>query len=432
MKKLLVCVLTMMMVGLFMGCDDTETASTSDNSTMNNEFNKTMSLQGTIFDATDGSRLTGDSLTVTLTQGTNYYSPNVLKKAATDTVFGGDYAFTGIPTTVHGSLTYRITVTMDGYQRFEGYITPNETDPDDDSDDTGGNNNTIDTVYNMVGNVYLFPLGETAADVNVYVEYNHERFSGATVYLEQDTANNAETAETNNILVASTGQLVNLSATTDSNGWAIFSGSSLVLGGRYRITVLPMVYEGVQLARNDEAVAAFVVGTTVNTQIVNMADTVPGGEDTGLYIVSASNHDPEDIAPTGVLTIVFSKPVGIVNEAAFTAALTNATHAVLEAGSQGVTAAMSADGLTLTLTPNFTTAGYVNPYAGPNTNGNGLLGTGLADINLSITYTGGTVYLLGDNQDDAMTFLTAGDDTIDYLDGTDVSQTVQITSSLDD
>lgn len=432
MKKLLVCVLTLMMVGLFMGCDDTETASTENTATPNNTFNYTMSLQGTIFDATDGSRLTGNSMTVTLTQGTNYYSPNVLKKATTETTFAGDYAFTGIPTTLHGSLTYRITVTLDGFQRFEGYITPNENDPDDDADGLGGNNNTLDTIYNMIGNIYLFPLGETAADVNVYVEYNNERISGATVYLEQDTVNNAETAETNNILVASTGQLVNLSATTDATGLATFSGSNLVLGGQYRITVLPTTYEGVQLALNDEAVAAFIVGTTVNTQVVNMVDTVPGGEDNGLYIVSASNHDPEDITASGVLTIVFSKPVGIVSETAFTAALTNATHAVLEAGDQAVTAAMSSDGLTMTLTPHFTTAGYVNPYAGYNSNGNGPLGDGTADINLSITYTGGQVYLIGDNQDDAMSFLTGGNDTIDYLDGTDVSQTVQMTSSLDD
>lgn len=423
MKKLLVCVLAMMMVGLFMGCDDTETASTSDNSIPNNEFNKTMSLQGTIFDATDGSRLTGDSMTVTLTQGSNYYSPNVLKKAATDTVFGGDYAFTGIPTTVHGSLTYRITVTMDGYQRFEGYITPNETDPDDDSDDTGGNNNTIDSIYNMVGNVYLFPLGETAANVNVYVEYNNERISGATVYLEQDTANNAETAETNNILVATTGQLVNLSATTDANGLATFSGSSLVLGGRYRITVLPMEYEGVQLARNDEAVAAFIVGTTVNTQVVVMGDTAPGTENNGLYIVSASNIDPEDITPTGVLTITFSKPVGIVSEDSFTAALTNASTAVLDVADT-VTAAMSANGLTLTLTPRFSTA--VVPYNASNPAGP------TADIDLQITYTGGDVYLLGDNQADALTILIGGADNVQFVNGNDVGRTVNMTPPVTD
>ncbi|MBA4366974.1 MAG: hypothetical protein C0403_04975, partial [Desulfobacterium sp.] len=341
--------------------------------------------------------------------------------AASDTTFAGDYAFTGIPTTVHGSLTYRITVTMDGYQRFEGYITPDATDPDDDTDTLGGNNNTIDTVYNMIGNVYLFPLGETAADVNVYVEYNNERISGATVYLEQDTANNAETAEESiaaNQLVASTGQLVNLSATTGADGRAIFSGSNLVLGGRYRITVLPIVYEGVQLALNDEAVAAFIVGTTVNTQVVNMADTAPGTEDNGLYIVYASNNDDEDIVSTGVLTLVFSKPVGIVSEDAFTAILNNESTAVLDV-TDGVTAAMSADGLTMTLTPIFSTA--IVPYNPSNPAGPP------ADINMSITYTGGQVYLLGDNRAEALTILIGGADGVQYLDGNDVGRDVQMT-----
>jgi hypothetical protein len=414
-----------MIVWFFMGCDYTESVSDDDDSVDNNTFTYTLDLQGTVFDATDGSRLKGSSLSVTLTKGTTYYSPSLLKNGTSETTFAGDYAFTGVPTTLGGQVTYRIIVTMDGYQNFEGYITPNETEPT-----AAANNNTLDTVYNMIGNVYLFPLGETAAGVDVYVEYNNERVPGATVYLEQDTVNNGETAEANNNLVASTGQLTNLSATTDANGLASFAGSSLVLGGRYHITVLPTTYEGVQLNLRDEAVSPFIVGTTVNTQFVAMGDTVPGTEDNGLYIVSASNRDQEDITQSGVLTIVFSKPVGIVSERAFTAVLTNATHAVL--ASDPVAATMSADGLTLTLTPQFTDAGYVNPYAGYNTNGNGPLGTGLADINLLITYTGGQVYLLGDNQDDAMNFLTGADDPVDFLDGTDVAQTVQMTSSLDD
>jgi hypothetical protein len=426
MKKLLVFVLTLMMVGLFMGCDDTETVATSDNSTVNNEFSQTMTVQGTIYDATNGARLTGSSLSIIMTRGATNYSPAVLKNGTSETTFAGDYAFTYIPITLNNEVTYRVIITMDGYQTYETYVTATTNA----KPTRAGDNNTIDTVYNMVGNVFLFPLGETAEDINIYVEYNNERVTGATVQLQQLVANSTATAQTNNAMAAAVnGTLPDLITTTDANGLATFAGSGLVLGGRYDVVVLPMVYEGTQLAL-DTGVTAIDVGTDIATRVVMMEDTAPGAEDNGLYIVNASNHDGEDLAPTGVLTVVFSKPVGINAERTFTAALTNATHAVLDTDT--VAATMSADNLTMTLTPQFTTAGYVNPYAGPNSNGNGVLGTGLADINLSITYTGGTVYLLGDNTDDAMTFLTGGPDTIKYLDGTDVSQVVQMTNSVDD
>jgi hypothetical protein len=415
MKKLLVLLLTLMMVGLFMGCDDTDEVVQSDSSVDNNTFTYTMDLQGTIFDATDGSRLTGSSLTVTLTRGSTYYSPALLKKATTETTFAGDYAFTGIPTTLGGQVTYRIIVAMDGYQTFEGYITPNETEPT-----TAVNNNTLDTIYNMVGNVYLFPLGETAPDANIYVQYNNERIANATVYLEQDTTNNAETAETNNQLNASTGQLVNLSATTDANGLATFAGTSLVLGGRYRVTVLPLTYEGVQLALNDEAVAAFTVGLTDIIQVVNMGDLVPGTEDNGVYIVSASNHDTEDIRATGELTVVFSKPVYLVSEDNCTAALANNSTAALDADT--CTASVSADGLTLTLLPKLGVA--VVPYNGLN----GTAGTNTADRNLQVTYSNVVVALKDDNQDDPMNVFTQ----LRGLDGALISAVVQMTSPLDD
>ncbi len=387
MKKLLVCVLTMMMIGLFMGCDDTETATTSDNSTPNNEFNKTMSLQGTVFDATTGARLTGPSLTVTLTQGSNYYTPNVLKKAATDTVFGGDYAFVGIPITVNASVTYRITVTFDGYQRFEGYYTPDATNPDDDLDDDDGNNNTIDTVYNDIGNIYMYPLGATATDVEVYVEYNDERCIGATVTLQPDTNSNNGVTEENNTITASTGQLNVLTATTDNTGRALFNGADLVLGGSYHYTVLPFKHDGVQLGQS--ATTTIVVGTASIVRFVAMADLVPGDAvEDGLYIVSISNQDADDIRSNGWLDIVFSRPVKLVMPNNITGVLANQGSGALFGGADAVVEELSADGLRLTLKPGFQTRI-------PST-----------ATNSTITYGNVRVTLLNDNGDDFINVFT--------------------------
>jgi hypothetical protein len=418
MKKLLVCILSLMMIGLFIGCDDTETVSSSDNSTTNNEFNKTLTLQGTIYDATNGARLTGSSLSVTMTRGATNYSPSLLRNGTSETTFAGDYAFTGIPITLNGEVQYRIIATMDGYQTFEGFITPTTNA----KPTAGADNNTIDTVYNMVGNVYLFPLGETAEGINIYVEYNNERVAGATVQLQQVVANNTQTAQTNNALAAAVnGSLPDLITTTDANGLASFAGSSLVLGGRYDVVVLPIAYEGVQLAL-DTGVTSIDVGTDIATRVVAMEDTALGNQaEDGLYIVSISNHDADDVRASGVLTIVFSRAVELVSEDNVTAALANATTAVLTVADP-VAATMSADNLTLTLTPSFSTA--LVHYNGAN----GTAGTGTADINTSITYANVVVNLLGDNTDDTIDVFA---DLVE-LDGTGVSATVQLTDSTDD
>ncbi len=78
MKKVLILLVFLMISVIMVGCGD---ETTTNEGNPNNYFDKTYTLQGTIFDATTGARLGGDTLTITLVQGTSYRNPNVLKKA---------------------------------------------------------------------------------------------------------------------------------------------------------------------------------------------------------------------------------------------------------------------------------------------------------------------------------------------------------------
>jgi hypothetical protein len=90
-----------------------------------------------------------------------------------------------------------------------------------------------------------------------------------------------------------------------------------------------------------------------------MSDLVPGTSN-GLYVVSASNTDPNLVVSSGVLTIVFSRAVSFVDETNILATLSGGVNlAALNTTTSPdstTNATLSADGLTLTLTPVFATA----------------------------------------------------------------------------
>jgi hypothetical protein len=97
-----------------------------------------------------------------------------------------------------------------------------------------------------------------------------------------------------------------------------------------------------------------------------MASAAPGTSN-GLYVTSASNSDSDNsVVSTGVLTVNFSRAVSLVNEKTVNATLGGGGFAVLDSTSTDskVTAAVSADGLILTLTPNFSTLPV--PFTGSN------------------------------------------------------------------
>jgi hypothetical protein len=351
---------------LLAGCGDDTTAN---NAVPDNYFNKTATLQGTVFDGVTGAKITDANLKVTLVQGTSYRAATV--RAGTQD-FAGDYSVGSIPLSINNQTQYRLAVTADAYEAFEAAIAF-------DALGQGSNNfdrDTLDTVYNYVGDVVLYPLGSQANDVTILVTYNGEPVPDAMVSLIRSNLNTigvvAASGSTNLFNnLANTGSLGPVMATTDATGVATFAGANLVLGGSYSVNVLPVTYDGIALAQSFGTQITIGAASPVCpapgcntgsnfTQIVAMSDLVPGTQN-GLYVVSASNTDPNNVTSSGELTVVFSRPVSLGNEAAMLASLTNVnvlatTPTALDQTNNPdstMTASLSADGLTLTLTPNF-------------------------------------------------------------------------------
>lgn len=340
----------------------------SDNSINQNYHDIKTTLQGSIFNAIDGSRITDESLTVTLVQGSDYREAKV---RTGDSDFAGDYAITKIPTSINGggNSTYRIVSTVTGYQPFEAAVGFNVT-----------SNALQDKAANRVGNIYMFPLGSFASEVKVNVIFNGEPVANASVLLNPQTNSNNATTDTSNILFpASAGFLGAQTVITDATGVATFSASSLVLGGQYSIDVLPTTHEGTQLALS--AGNLTVVGTSNNINNITMTETVPGTQN-GLYVTSASNLDTDTITSDGALVVTFSRAVSLVDESAIGAFLTNATTAALDATAapnSNVAGVLSSDGLTLTLSPQFATGAAPVNFSGAN--------SGTADNGLLVDFT---------------------------------------------
>ena len=392
-----------LMVGLS-GCPDWVNVD-GNNTVENQEIDKRATIQGAVFDATTGARLGGNDLKMTLVQGSSDRSPSKLNRD-TNSDLMGEYAFADVPVNVDGgNITFKMVITKTGYQRFEGTVTYNVAEGDLVA--------TTDKIINLIRDVYLFPVGATAPDIEVAVEFDREPVPGAIVALQQRTESNVasvDAAGNGNRLLAASGLIPTLTATTDAAGKVTFAGASLVLGGAYRLVVLPIKHEGVPLARFI-AGANIIAGTATSPTLVSMSDTTPSGNDDGIFVVFASNRDTDDITGLtnpGVLTLVFNRPVELNNVTGnpFTATLVNAGAAVLNGAgtSTSVSGVLSVDGLTLTLTPQFTTA----PIA--------------TDVNLDAVFAGGQLTVAGDEgaQGKAVFGLS-------YLDGVIISGTVNVT-----
>lgn len=364
------------------GGDDDQT---SDNSIKVNFHDIRATLQGSVFNAIDGTRIKDESLAVTLVQGGDYRRASVQKG---EREFAGDYAIGGIPTSTNNNITYRIVGKAAGYQDFEGAVSfALRTD------------DLQDNRVNLLANMYMFPLGSFASDVKVNVTFNKEPVVGVTVLLNPRTGSNQLTTDSSNtaLFAAQSGFQQAISVVTDASGVATFPAAGLALGGQYNVDVLPTVHEGTQLQVNRGAAPYFVVGTSTNIKNVTMLESVPGSEN-GLYVTSASNSVTDAVTSTGVLTIGLSRAITLVDERNIGANLTgDIVKAVLNATTvpdSQVAATLSADGKTLTLTPVFTTA----PVAFNDSNNEAL-----ADDNLVVNYTN-VLVRIKDATDDAKTY----------------------------
>lgn len=426
--KLISSVFGLLLIGALAGCGDDTSTGASDNSINVNQEDKTGTLQGVVLDATTGARIGGTDLTIKLIQGADHRSPNKLITSETDSLVG-EYAFNNVPVDFTSSnIKYKMVITKTGYQRFEGYVSLAA------SIYLGGSgiNITNNSAFNYIRDIYLFPVGATAGDITVYVERDGERVPGATVHLRQRIGSNSLTAEvSSNRLSAAAGLMTSFSATTCTQanvddtanttctatsdiGKAVFAGSTLVLGGAYTPTVLPIKYEDTNLALTTGGMITVGASASPLTQLIAMADEDPGSDADALHYLYASNNDQNDVLASGVLTVVFNRPVALVDESDFTAivACTGGCNTVVltdSAGAGSVTAAVSSDGYTLTLTPQFATP----------------LGTD--DDSATITFAGGTITLMNDDLDNTYPLFGG----VNYIDGVSIVGTfVDISGNL--
>ncbi len=320
----------------------TKETTTTTTTPVTNEFSRTYTLQGVVANAVTGARVGGNDLKLYLVQGVDIRTPTRITSDAADPLFG-EYAFTGIPADINATnKTYKVVAVQPGFQRFES-----------DLSFQARSGALVDTVYNRIGNIYLFPVGVTAPDYVYTVTYNGKPVPNATVQLDPMTSSNSLTYNPADALPATTGLLASISVTTDASGKATFAGSSLVLGGAYQVSVLPAPFTDtagntVQLARFT-TVTNLVVGITNNALQIALADLTPT---TGtVYITSATNQLAGQVIQSGQLVLTFNAPVTLVNATSFSATLFNNATATLAV--PAVVATLSADGLSLTLSPNF-------------------------------------------------------------------------------
>ena len=352
MKKLFIILSVVLAGGMLWGCGSTSSTNNPNTNALQ-YYNVTGSLQGKIMDAITGDPVGGSNLKVYLIQGTSVRGPNLLVTDPNNPLCG-NYAFSGIPADVNtGEIRYRVVVSKQGYQDFEGDVELQASI----NGTTGAP--VVDNQYNMIGDIYLYPLGSVAGNLSVYVtDPNNLPVPNATVNLKQDVVNFGPLPTTNpnpsgDMLLPSVGLYPSLQATTNAQGLATFTGGTLTIGGLYFAQVSSLTFNN-ELLRDPTIpgpgipIMAGLMPPTVHIQMI--------ANPASLYVVSASNSVPSKVIASGTLTIVFNQPV-IIDTTLFTSALS--------AGSGGlpanptVTATLSADGLTLTLTPSFTT----NPTA---------------------------------------------------------------------
>lgn len=326
-----------------------------------NDFEKTYTLQGFVADATTGARLGGSDLQLFLVEGATVRTPSRLNSATNDPLLG-EFAFSGIPADYNtGNKRYKVVAVKPGYQRFEAEIVF-----------TAVTGTVLDSVYNVIGNIYMFPIGATAPSLRFTVTYNGKPVPNATVLLDPAPTASDPLFNTGRALASATGYLASISTLTDATGVASFSGSNLALGAAYTAQVLPVTFTDsagttVQLARYDGA-TNYVVGLADVEQRIALSDLTYAN----LYVLSASNQPVGQLNATGALAITFSAPVTLRNETGFAATLAGGTGAL---ATPPVVATLSPDGRTLTLTPSFATP------------------LGATDRNVTITYGNGTAFV---------------------------------------
>jgi hypothetical protein len=349
MKKLFVIMSLLLIAVALFGCGKTDNSASTSNVMPPQEYNKTFTLQGRIMDAVTGAPLgdNGDStIQMYLIQGLSDRRPDKLHTDPNDALVG-EYAFANIPAFAVGSIApvssavYKVVVKRKGYQDFAANV-------QFDADIAGGANTiAIDGTLNMIGNIYLFPIGAVPGTVHVHVLSSHLiPVPGVTVLLQQNVANIGGTIALNNDRLAPVGGLyTSMSATTDANGVANFVGADLplVLGGNYIAVAEAIEFQGDELATT--STGQFTIG--INSLHQNITMDAAGPQ---FFATSASNQVPGTIASNGVLSMTFNEPIAL-STTAFNVSLSTVATGSVTSPATGV---LSNNNQTLTITPVFT------------------------------------------------------------------------------
>jgi hypothetical protein len=323
------------------GC--TTNPSSVSNSTVLSQYDGSYTLQGKVMSATDGSPVT-TGLTMNLVQGTTIRTDYTFQ---TTGILAGNYAFSNIPLPLAcGDITYELVVSAPGFAPFQSDLSYCV------SEDNRYNDTEIDSTYNFMGNIYLFPLGATAPSYSFDVTYQGAPVPNATVLLDPvDSTTYADQSEDDEVLYNDLSTTASLSATTNSAGSVTFAGTTLALGTAYQVQVLPVQFTptggtAISLAgcgANSSCSGVSYVqvgfpGSPVNQNIALSGLAQP------LLIASDSAQLQGQLTPSGQLVITFNMPVTLTGT--FAAAGVN-TASVLTP----MTATLSNGGLTLTLAP---------------------------------------------------------------------------------
>jgi len=307
-----------------------------------------------------------------------YEGATKVQAVALDSTRAGAVVFNDVPADYFaGNKVYPIVANVAGYQAYQGevHFTTNR----------GGSTSTgpdvlEDDLYAQVGYIRLWPVGFHAPDYTFTVLFNGKPVPNAAVQFRPDDDDSYGEGSGNNqnddVIEATYGGMIPaVSGTTDASGNVTFAGASLMLGAYYYVDVAPVVFEGVQLAAYSDG--WYQVGNSDATQVLSLTnlDSIPGGNAYGLYVKSISNSVDGQVDATGTLTIVFSRPV-VLHTSATLLFGASETSPVGVLATPPVSATLSSDGLTLTLTP--------SSWSTP---------PGAGETNTSITYNDGTAFL---------------------------------------
>lgn len=356
-------------LSLFACSDDITKEYNSNTETVVQEVGLTGTLQGAIYNAHSGTRIGGKDLEIYLIQGTSHREPT---KIVTDTssVLAGEYSFSKIPVTRDDMLnsTFKLVVYKPGFQVFESefsftaeyeyMLDTNNIKSIDGEVYTEDLTNLLmhEAVINKIGNVFLYPEEREAQDVRIAAFHNGDFQAGLPVTLrrlsnwEAITGTATVGSPTDGLGAGRSTRLVNtvgrfdvLTAETDDDGIATFAAADLVLGASYQAIIGPGEVNDIRFVATKGVIfeAGVITGTGLQEIVMNEAV----GPMPAVEIEEVDFNDQN-----GVLILTLSRGVTIQNTKGLEATA-NSTGDDIEVTS--ITATISADGRTITITPKF-------------------------------------------------------------------------------